>query len=428
MKKSVKNKSISEEISSLFTRKAVAESDSDDNEVNLAESAEIEDGNEVSEIHKRNAPRLDEISSRYKGVPSSRDLDSDSSDEEQDLQDDSEEEDLDDEEESGEEISEKENDEESSSSVQEESPAATESIKLVSQKLSEEASKGFCVKNQLRMWENLMEIRIRSQSMMTLANRLPFVEIFRECEDSSPEFTALATEVQENITGVLNNLIETQNLLVNSHPDTKTNLPEGLFRKMDFEDSPEGPRKKRRLEYSSKTTNDSFRKLYRSTIDKWSEKVIQGKGKEKISSTSGSILSEIDKKLAERENLIRKSQICRGNYELFHESQGEIDEDSGRKISGEIYDDTDFYHEILSELIEAKSMGNLDSVAAAAVQRKSHNSTKKVVDTKASKGRRIRYVVHKKMVNFMAPNPYTSWSEEAKDELFSSIFGAGHSN
>uniref|UniRef100_A0A1B0GQ47 Apoptosis-antagonizing transcription factor C-terminal domain-containing protein n=1 Tax=Phlebotomus papatasi TaxID=29031 RepID=A0A1B0GQ47_PHLPP len=81
---------------------------------------------------------------------------------------------------------------------------------------------------------------------------------------------------------------------------------------------------------------------------------------------------------------------------------------------------------ILSELIEAKSSQNLDGVTSSTLQKKARNSTKKIVDTKASKGRRIRYVVHKKMVNFMAPNPYSSWTDEAKDELFSSIFGANH--
>lgn len=35
----------------------------------------------------------------------------------------------------------------------------------------------------------------------------------------------------------------------------------------------------------------------------------------------------------------------------------------------------------------------------------------------------FRYVVHKKLVNFTAPDDKHAWTEEAKNELFSSLFG-----
>lgn len=48
---------------------------------------------------------------------------------------------------------------------------------------------------------------------------------------------------------------------------------------------------------------------------------------------------------------------------------------------------------------------------------------KKKVDTKASKGRKLRYTVHEKIQNFMAPIPGEIWHEEQTDELFASLFG-----
>jgi len=48
---------------------------------------------------------------------------------------------------------------------------------------------------------------------------------------------------------------------------------------------------------------------------------------------------------------------------------------------------------------------------------------KKQVDTKASKGRRLRYHVHEKLQNFMVPIPAGSWHEEMIDELYSSLLG-----
>ena len=48
---------------------------------------------------------------------------------------------------------------------------------------------------------------------------------------------------------------------------------------------------------------------------------------------------------------------------------------------------------------------------------------KKKVDTKASKGRKLRYTVHEKIQNFMVPIPKATWHEEQIDELFASLLG-----
>ena len=46
------------------------------------------------------------------------------------------------------------------------------------------------------------------------------------------------------------------------------------------------------------------------------------------------------------------------------------------------------------------------------------------VDTKASKGRKVRYDIHSKLVNFMAPvYEAGSWKDEQRNELFGSLFG-----
>lgn len=74
----------------------------------------------------------------------------------------------------------------------------------------------------------------------------------------------------------------------------------------------------------------------------------------------------------------------------------------------------------------------------------SRKQKKKTVDTKASKGRKLRYVFHRdrfllitdhavrsykpheKLQNFMVPVPVRgAWHEEQIDELFASLFGKG---
>jgi len=49
---------------------------------------------------------------------------------------------------------------------------------------------------------------------------------------------------------------------------------------------------------------------------------------------------------------------------------------------------------------------------------------KKVVETKASKGRKLRYEIHEKLQNFMVPVPVRgAWHDEQIDELFASFMG-----
>lgn len=46
------------------------------------------------------------------------------------------------------------------------------------------------------------------------------------------------------------------------------------------------------------------------------------------------------------------------------------------------------------------------------------------LDTRASKGRKLRYTPHDKIMNFMAPfKPEGSWHDEQVDELFGSLLG-----
>ena len=59
--------------------------------------------------------------------------------------------------------------------------------------------------------------------------------------------------------------------------------------------------------------------------------------------------------------------------------------------------------------------------ASLKAQRKKN---KKLVDTRASKGRKIRFDAHEKLENFMAPIPLGDWHDEMSEELFGSLFGS----
>ena len=67
-------------------------------------------------------------------------------------------------------------------------------------------------------------------------------------------------------------------------------------------------------------------------------------------------------------------------------TSGEDAEDKGSD-EDEVFDDTDFYQQLLRDVIETK--GGSGQLMASQTRKK----TKKNVDTRASKGRKLRFVV-----------------------------------
>jgi protein AATF/BFR2 len=97
-----------------------------------------------------------------------------------------------------------------------------------------------------------------------------------------------------------------------------------------------------------------------------------------------------------------------------------LEELNNRHVSDydpEIFDDQDFYNQLMRELIDRKTSNVVDPVELSRKSielQKLRSKNKKVVDTKASKGRKIKFNVHKPMVNFMAPIYRNQMPEEGR--------------
>lgn len=128
------------------------------------------------------------------------------------------------------------------------------------------------------------------------------------------------------------------------------------------------------------------------------------------------IVNALQQHLSDRQRLIKRAHTPRSCAPL-QLANGVTEDDK-------IYDDADFYGLLLKELLERKSE---DSVAASNIDLnfnlRREAKAKKNVDTKASKGRKLRYTVHEKLQNFMAPEDLSTWGERQTDELFGSLFG-----
>ena len=86
--------------------------------------------------------------------------------------------------------------------------------------------------------------------------------------------------------------------------------------------------------------------------------------------------------------LVSRTQLKRSKGSRVTSDHGSIEDEDVEDV--EVFDDTDFYQQLLRDVIDAKggSAGGVDWMASQR-QKKS----KKHVDTKASKGRKLRYLL-----------------------------------
>lgn len=343
--------------------------------------------------------------------------------------------------------------------------------------LNEEINKGKATKNQLGLWDSLLESRIKLQKVNVITNQLPQPKawsLFSQLGDK--ELDAEIKEGQKCLGKLLDALLELQNALLFQNPDMRpvltgkpSTIDQGDVSDEEIpSDSDEDVRNeqtdvkspkddvvekyclKRKLsieeypDFLAKRHKD-FQSVRNNTIQKWNDKTRLASGKmssKSFSSSDQSVLRQIEQVLADKDRLLKRTQLRRTQYKSL--GKNEVNEElvennsceelkngtSLQNYDPEVFDDDDFYHQLLRELIERKSSDLTDPVAISRQWleiQKLRNKTKKKVDTKASKGRKIRYDVHKKLVNFMAPYDSTTWPDGSKNDLYSSLFGATRS-
>lgn len=184
----------------------------------------------------------------------------------------------------------------------------------------------------------------------------------------------------------------------------------------------------------------------RAVLDKWSRKIRGSKatlpnarGKLLNTSSDQQNLTAVLDSYATAENGERSAKRARATEQPNGKTAADDDtphaNGTGASINmATVYDDTPFYQSLLRELVEQRmsaSNGGIDSIAMQLPSSLSINPTtgmrkdkvKRAVDTKASKGRKMRYTVHEKLQNFMAPEDRGAWSNRAREEFFASLLG-----
>ena len=123
--------------------------------------------------------------------------------------------------------------------------------------------------------------------------------------------------------------------------------------------------------------------------------------------------------------LLDRTRKRKDKHTRIGQPPGEHGDDEEDRADAELFDDTDYYQQLLRDVIAAR--GGSDGLGGEQQwqlqQRERKAKRKKTVDTKASKGRKLRYEVHAKLQNFMVPVPVVGgdWHDEQIDGLFSSL-------
>ncbi|CAG7730599.1 unnamed protein product [Allacma fusca] len=370
---------------------------------------------------------------------------------------------------------------------------------MVDTDLDADVRKGKSTQDQLRIWDQLLEVRIMLQKIISEANTLPQMDfdkyISGDKEEDTERFDASLKLNNDSVRRLLDNLLELQDSMVKQNPlikkgegskkgvgssngdneiasdeeitssedegsktpgesdvedDDENELEDGDDD--DKEDSAgsgdekdeesgdesenesgEVAQKKRKViddyEAEVERRSEEFAAFRNETIQKWNDKtqVASGNLKRNYAAFQTSTITQVNHILKDTNRLIKRTQLKRSQYSVLGKP---VVEEDGKPVDSEydpeIFDDDDFYHQLLRELIDRKTSNVTDPVQLSRhwlqIQ-KLRSKLKRNVDTRASKGRKIRYDVHPKLVNFMASYDNSDMTENAVNELMSSLFG-----
>ncbi|XP_017474144.1 PREDICTED: protein Aatf [Rhagoletis zephyria] len=299
-----------------------------------------------------------------------------------------------------------------------------------------EVQKGQCVQNQLQIWERLLEIRINTQKVLSKCNQLPAPNELKTLQDQNEKLANVSSESVTRVSKLLSTLLQLQKACRKQFSEQRNALKTTLKRSVPIQNVDNDiPIPLKRFADYTHAHFEEFKPYRNAVLLKWDDRtklLTPGAGAKKKSLTEDyDIIKKIENTLQSRSMLIEKSRTLQNGANAKTQNDGEendvVENTQNIRRNTESYDDSDFYHQQLRELIEYKTNA---SVSASEVTQqymelqKLRQKMKKKVDTRASKGRKLRYTVHKKLINFMAPDDTSTWTEESKDELYRSLFAA----
>ncbi|KAJ3003086.1 hypothetical protein HKX48_001954, partial [Thoreauomyces humboldtii] len=315
----------------------------------------------------------------------------------------------------------------------------TKLVKTMSASAKSDVEKGHHVRAQITLWDGLLDSRIRIQRAVAVANRLPHPSLYPAFVSSSPTAASAIADTSDSLVTLIDSLITLRTSLAAQNPSLSSLLPSPKRKRDDFED---GEDIVSAVWADVHPLDEAFRPFRSQTINKWNAKVQVAQGiplQKKFKAVNQSTVAQIESVLLDRSRLVKRAQLRRSDDPPIgypKKTEAEVQEDDGKGTGDahlaaydvEVFDDGDYYQQLLKELIESRMTDSDDAVLnslkwAHFKSLKQTTRKKKKVDTRASKGRKVRFHVHDKLLNYMAPEPRGSWHDDMVDELFAGLLG-----
>ncbi|CEP09490.1 hypothetical protein [Parasitella parasitica] len=315
-------------------------------------------------------------------------------------------------------------------------------ISQLSKSAQADVEKGKHVRQQLTLWDNCLENRIRMQKVVDETNKLPQLDNFYSFQAESGSAVDKDVEnAKKDLREVIDDLMSIRTDLFQQNGSIEIDQVDFNTRKR-YLDNDQDDQYINALWHDISQINDVFVPFRNSTLEKWNNKVQVAAGarlNKKFKAFDQNILSQIESTMSDKPGLIKRTQLQRSDYKVLGKVNVEVDKEQeeietekkpDRHLNTydvEIFDDQDFYQQQLRELIESRMVDTDDPTAIgmrwAARKQTEQKKKKKVVDRKSSKGRQLRFNIHEKLQNFMAPIPVGDWHESMVEELYTSLLG-----
>jgi len=298
-------------------------------------------------------------------------------------------------------------------------------MQQLQERRTQDAKKGRHVQKQIRNWEKALRLRIALQKVITILARLP-------PHNMMADYIAAAPGTEEDVDASAAELEDmAQTLLAVRLHLWKQNMP-ALTEELD----------------SVNTDASSTKALFdleaciepqrRSLLSRWSSKIAAAPDSRSVSASARlqlramnqSVVEQMDQALAGdgMDRLVDRTRVWRGDETARLGVAHPVDETESRPTDVNVFDDSDFYAQLLRDLIDnasivegASRITNPAGISATASDALQSRKRKRNVDVRASKGRRIRYDVIEKVQNFMPPIPRVTWDDAQAERLFSRL-------
>lgn len=336
-------------------------------------------------------------------------------------------------------------------------------IKKLSNSTQNDAIKGLSIINQMNLFDNILDSRIKLQKAISSSNNLPITkESWNIFINDSKKTNTLLNDTSTLLNKVLSQIINLRNDFQNidNINQNKDKVITSSNNKRSFETL---------INDTDKLDNDL--KIYRNAVlQKWSTKIQSASGKSALQSNKFKAINQsadiqVENQLTDLSRSIKRTRLNRKNIiplgfnddlknsrldshiqsSDFITNANDDDDlnnpdlpknyDPRRKDNQSIdtsenpyiFDDEDFYRVLLNDLVDKKitnSQNNNNNMNNVTLSSRSNDKIKKNIDTKASKGRKLNYSIQEPIAHYEAPvtNHY-KWNDEQIDEFFASLLG-----